>query len=67
MISLRVRDVVERVVDLAAQRFGPDDDRDGDQGCDEAVLDGGGTAFISKETADCVFHEILPRSCSGIL
>src|SRR5690242_15103377 len=47
-----VRDVGERVVELAADGVHGTDDHNRDAGCDEAVLNGGRAAIVTQETLE---------------
>src|SRR6187200_1074602 len=63
VVSLRllhlVGDGVEGQADLRAKAAGGGDDADGDQGCDEAVLDGRRTRLVLQETHN-VLHDSTP-------
>jgi hypothetical protein len=55
-----VSDDAERGADLGAQRAGGSDDADGDEGCDEAVLDGSRTRLVLGETCNEALHDDTP-------
>src|SRR6476660_5909340 len=55
-----VDDGVEGQADLRAKGAGPADAGGGDQGCDEAVLDGRRTRLVLQETHNVVLHDSTP-------
>ena len=55
-----VADVVEGVADVGAQSAGAADDGDGDEGGDQAILDGGRTRLVIQKRFSM---EVLP--CFG--
>src|SRR5678816_2855378 len=56
-----VAEASEQPVEAGAEQRGADDDRDGDQRRDEAVLDGGGAVFVTEEGTNGLdkFHDEL--------